>query len=160
MKINLQETLDSVEMTYQELISIANDITADLFAPLDRIVQELGKINELSNDVIRNYMIQLAINSYSLGEIKEKSNLKAECAAALRKEAMAKRYLAAEGTTAAKDNTALLNSTSEIISEALFELVASLFKTKSDEVHRLIDALKSVLMSRNMEAKLSTNVID
>ena len=159
-KITLNEALDNVEMTYQELNSIAKDITADFFEPVDALVDELKNVNELTNDDIRNYMIKLALSSYSLVEVKEKSALKAECSEALRKEAFARNYSEAEGTASAKENTAMLNTSPEMVSEALFNLVSNLFKSKVDQIHRLIDALKSILMSRNMEAKLTTNVID
>ena len=76
------------------------------------------------------------------------------------KEAVARNYIEATGTASAKENEATLNSSSEMVSEALFNLVSSLFKTKSDEIHRVVDTLKSVLMSRNMEAKLTSNTID
>ena len=160
-KITLTEALDSVEVTYHELNQIANDITEEFLSPVDSLIDNIrGNINNLSNEQIRNYMIQLAITSFTLGEVKEKSSLKAECAEALKKESIAKRYAEAEGTSAARDYEATLNSTSEIVGEALFNLVANLFKTKLDSIHRLIDVLKSVLMTRNQEAKLTNNVVD
>ena len=160
-KITLTAALDAVEITYHELNQLATEITKEFLDPVEALVNKIrSDINNLTNDQIRNYMIQLALTSFSLGEIKEKSSLKAECAEALKKEALAKHYAEAEGTSAAKDNIAVLNSTSEIVSEALFSLVANLFKTKLDSIHRLIDVMKSVLMTRNQEAKLTNNVVD
>ena len=40
-----------------------------------------------------------------------------------------------------------------IVVSCLYELVASLVKTKLDSLHRLVDVLKSVLMSKMQEAK-------
>ena len=45
--------------------------------------------------------------------------------------------------------------------ELLYELISNLLKTKLDELHRLTDTLKSILMSRMQEAKfLNTSVAD
>lgn len=159
-KITLSEALDNVEMTYQELNQIAKDIVADFFTPIDNIMDELGDINELSNDDIRNYMIKLSLNAYSLSELKEKSAMKSQIAEALKKEAIAKNYIEAAGTASAKENEATINSSAEMTSAALFALISGLFKSKQDSVHRVVDTLKSVLMSRNMEAKLTNNNID
>lgn len=159
-KITLQEALDNVEMTYQELNTIAKDIVSEFFAGADSLIEEVKDINELDNDAIRNFMIKLSLTSYSLSEVKEKSAMKAEIAETLRKQAMARNYIEASGTASAKENEATINTSAESVSEALFNLVAGLFKTKQDELHRTIDVLKSVLMSRNMEAKLTSNTID
>lgn len=160
-KVTLTEALDSVEMTYHELNQIANDITKEFLDPVNELITDIrSNVNNLSNEQIRNYMIQLAVTSFTLGEIKEKSSLKADCAEALKKEAIAKRYSEAEGTSAARDYEATLNSTSEIVGEALFNLVANLFKTKLESCYRLIDVMKSVLLTRNQEAKLTNNVVD
>lgn len=159
-KITLQEALDNVEMTYQELNTIAKDIVSEFFAGADSLIEEVKDVNELDNDAIRSFMIKLSLTSYSLSEVKEKSAMKAEIAESLRKEAMARNYVQASGTASAKENEAMINTSAETVSEALFNLVAGLFKTKQDELHRVVDVLKSVLMSRNMEAKLTTNTID
>ena len=159
-KITLQEALDNVEMTYQELNTIAKDIVSEFFAGADSLIDELKDINELDNDSIRNYMIKLSLTAYSLSEVKEKSAMKAEIAESLRKESMARNYVEASGTASAKENEATINTSAEAVTEALFNLVAGLFKTKQDQIHRVVDTLKSVLMSRNMEAKLTSNTID
>ena len=159
-RITLQQALDNVEMTYQEINEIAKDIVSEFFEQADSLIREVRDVHELDNDTIRNYMIRLSLTSYSLSEVKEKSAMKAEIAETLRKEAVARNYIEATGTASAKENEATLNSSSEMVSEALFNLVSSLFKTKADELHRVVDTLKSVLMSRNMEAKLTSNTID
>ena len=161
MKQSLESALEAVELTYTDLNDVANDMTKSFFEPVDNIVKELeGDINGLDNDAIRDYMIKLALNSYSLSETKEKSALKAECAEALRKETFARSFNTSEGSAVARENNALLQTSDQVVVEALYNLVASLFKTKLDECHRIVDVMKTVLMSRNMEAKLTTNVID
>ena len=59
----------------------------------------------------------------------------------------------ADASAAVKDKVALLATSEETVSEALYNLVANLFKTKLDSIHRMIDTLKSILMSRMQEQK-------
>lgn len=158
---NLNDALNNVEVTYSYIASIANDIVDSILSPTSNIINEIN--NEptgLSVDSIRDFMVRLQLRSFELSDIKEKSALKATCAEALRKEKYARSFNEAEGTAGVKDNTALLASSEEIIVEALHNLVANLIKTKLDETHRMIDTLKSILMSKMQEAKLSMNAID
>lgn len=160
-KPNLNEALDKVEMVYGDVVSIANDMLAPLFDPINKLVEEInGRINNFTVEEIRNYMMRLQLRAYEISETKEKSSLKAELAQAVRKEKYALTFNEAQGTAGTKDNTALLAASEEIIVESLYRLVASLLKTKLDALHRLVDALKSVLMSKMQEAKLSANALE
>lgn len=158
---SLNEALANVESTYAEVVEIANDMLSDIFDPINSLVSEIREAGAgISAEALRDYMVRLQLRSYEISDIKEKSALKAECAEALRKEKYARTFNAAEGTAGIRDNTAFLASSEEIIVEALYNLVASLLKTKLDEVHRLIDTLKSILMSKMQEAKLAMNGIE
>ena len=160
-KPNLNEALDKVEMAYGDVVAIANDMLAPLFDPINKLVEEInGRINNFTVEEIRNYMMRLQLRAYEISETKEKSSLKAELAQAVRKEKYALTFNEAQGTAGTKDNTALLAASEEIIVESLYSLVASLLKTKLDALHRLVDALKSVLMSKMQEAKLSANALE
>lgn len=158
MKRSLEEALKNTDTTYAQLVEIANKITAVYTTEVDAIVQDTLKIEKLTNDDIRSIMTKLSLSAYQFGDVKEKSALKAECAEALRKEAYAKEFSLGDGSVAAKDTNATLNISSEIMTEAVYNLVAGLFKTKLDELHRIVDTLKTVLMSRMQEAKLSSSV--
>lgn len=161
MKIKLEEALDQVEGTYSEIVKVANDMLSSLFDPVNELIQELGtRINEYSAEEVRGYIIRLQLVSYQISEAKDKSSLKSALAESLREEAFAKSFNAADGTAAVKNNIALIESSQEVIVEALYNLVADLLKTKLDEVHRLIDALKSVLMSKMQELKLTMNAME
>lgn len=156
MKGKLQQALDNIEMTYSQLVVIANDIVGDFTKDVDKLMKETYEnINGLSNDSLRHLIITLSLKSYGFVDVKEKSALKVECAEALRKEAYAVEYNKAEGAVAARENTATINISDEILTEAVYNLVASLLKTKLDEIHRVVDSLKTVLMSRMAEAKLA-----
>lgn len=160
MKKNLQQALDSVETTYSELIEIANEMTETHFSELNLLINSID-INQqyaMSLDKLRELLLDLSVKSYSLSEIKDRSLLKQECAETLRKSKYATQFNLTEGTVAFKENSALINSSEEILVELIYDLVASMFKTKVDEIHRFIDTVKTILMTRMQEAKLSTLV--
>ena len=157
MKNGVSAALDKIDMTYDELIVVANDILADVTGDLDAMMDSAyNDVERLSNEAIRDLMLKLSLRSYSFSEIKEKSIFKATLGETLRKEAYATNFNSAEGTVAVRENNAILNTSDETIAEEIYTLVSSLFKTKLDEVHRVVATLQSVLMSRMQEAKLSS----
>lgn len=150
------EAVDNVQSSYNEIKGIADDILEPYFCEVDKLVKSLGNnINNLSVETIRNTIVELSIHSYKLGEVKDKSAIKADIAEALRKEKYAIECTKSEGTKLDKDNKALLESSPQVVSEMLYNLIANLTKTKVDEIHRLVDSLKSILMSRMQELKMS-----
>lgn len=154
MTDKLSMALKNVEMTYGEVVEIASGITAKHFKVLNEMVSKINaQINALTVDQIREYMLTLQIQAFSISEIKEKSALKAELAMALQKEKFAISFNGADGSAAVKDKIALIATSEETVAEALYNLVANLFKAKLDQAHRLVDALKSILISRNQESK-------
>ena len=160
-KPDLNQALDAVEMVYGDIVAIANEMLSPLFDPINKLVGEVNsKINTYTVEEVRNFMMRLQLRAYEISETKEKSSLKAELAEALRKEKYAMTFNEAQGTAGTKDNTALLASSEETIVESLYNLVANLLKTKLDALHRLVDALKSILMSKMQEAKLSANAVE
>ena len=154
MTNKLSEALQNVETTYGELISISNDMTAELFAPANALISQIEVcLTSLPIDSIRDFLLRLQLEAFKLSEIKEKFALKASLADALQKEKFAVSFNMADGSAAVKDKVALLATSEETVSEALYNLVANLFKTKLDSIHRMIDTLKSILMSRMQEQK-------
>ena len=158
MKRSLQEALDNVDMTYSQLADIANDIINPYVADIDATIKTVTQIERLSNDDIRGFLVKLSTQAFQFAEIKEKSAIKAECAEALRKESYAVEFNQSEGSVANRESTATINTSGEILAETVHDLISNLFKTKLDEVHRIVDTLKTVLMSRMQEAKLTTGV--
>lgn len=157
MKENVAKALDNVDATYEELIDIANDIFKEIIGDLDTMIQSAyNDVESLTNDAIRDLILRLSLRSYSFSEIKEKSQLKATLAETLKKEAYARNFNSTEGTVAVRDNNAILSTSAEILAEEIYTLVASLFKTKLDEIHRIISALQTVLTTRLSEAKLAS----
>ena len=157
MNALVSKALDNIDMAYNDLIDIANDICTDVAGDLNDMIQSAyDNIENLTNDAIRQLLLKLSLRSYTFSEIKDKSMFKATLGETLRKEAYAKSFNAAEGTVAVRENTSIINTSSEILGEELYTLVANIFKTKVDEIHRVVDTLKSVLMSRMQEAKMAS----
>lgn len=156
MSKDLNKALQEVEMTYGQIKQIAEDMLAETFFPLNQVVDEIQmNIQNLSIDSLRHYMLQLQLNTFQLSELRDKSAVKAQCAEAIKKEAYATSFLSQEGTAGQKDSNATIAISENIVVECLYELVANLVKTKVDQSLRLIDTLKSILMSRMAEAKIS-----
>lgn len=154
MEKKLETALSNVEMTYRELVEIANGITGSIFKPInDRVDAISANVNSMPIDVIRDSIMDLQIKAFSLAEIKEKSTLKAELADALQKEKFAVEFSGADGSAAVKDKVAQIATSSEIVAETLYRLIANLMKAKLDQLHRLVDCLKSILVSRMQETK-------
>ena len=159
MRIELQKALDNVEMTYSEIAEIANELITEYTADISSIIDYISKNTEkLTNDDIRSLMLRLSVKAYSFGDVKEKSIIKAQCAEMIRKEAYAKEFNNQDGSVASKDSNATLAISNEIVSEAVYDLVASLFKTRMLEIQRMVDTLKTILTSRLSEAKLSSAI--
>lgn len=159
MNKSVQEAISNVEMTYEEVINLATDIVDEMTADLNQMVESAYmNIENLSNDSIRELLLRLSLRSYSFSEIKDKSAFKATLAESLRKEAYARELSIAQGTVAAKESIATMNTASETVVEQIYDLSAALFKTKLDELHRCVDSLKSVLTSRLTEAKLTAGI--
>ena len=157
MTKELSQAIDAVEITYSEIIDIANESVKELTGDLNELLQSVYHgIENLTNEGIREIMLRLSLRAFSFSAIKDKAGFKAILAETLRKEAYAKQFSTLDGSVAAKDTKATLNISEQIIVEHIYNLTASLFKTRLDECHRVVDTLKTVLTSRLSEAKLTT----
>ena len=158
---NLNEALDNLEMTYGQVADIADAMLKEILSPVTNLINVIGEdINSLSVDQLKEYMWKLQYKAYSLSEIKEKSLLKAELAEALQKEKFAMKFNEADGAAAVKNNIALIQTSEEIVVQALYESISSQLKTKVDQLHRMVDAIKSILVTRMQEAKLTISNVE
>ena len=156
MAKDLNKALSEVEMTYSQIKDIADQMLSGPFEEPNRIVETIQyNIESMSIDMLRDYILRLQLAVYSLSELRDRSGIKAICAEAVKNEAYATAYVNQEGTAGVKDSNTTLAISENIIAQCLYDLVASLVKTKVDQLHRMIDSLKSILMSRMQEAKLS-----
>ena len=160
MARDLNKALQEVEMTYGEIKELADSILAPTFDPINQLVDEIQTmIQSLSIDSLRYYLLKMQLSAFSLSELKDKAGIKAVCAEAIRNEAYASNYIVQEGT-AVRESNATLAISENIVAKCLYDLVASLTKTKLDQCLRLCDTLKSILMSRMQEAKLANSMTD
>ena len=161
MAKNLNEALDNLEMTYGQVADIADAMLKEILSPVTNLINVIGEdINSLSVDQLKEYMWKLQYKAYSLSEIKEKSLLKAELAETLQKEKFAMKFNEANGAAAVKNNIALIQTSEEIVVQALYESISSQLKTKVDQLHRMVDAIKSILVTRMQEAKLTISNVE
>jgi len=161
MARDLNKALQEVEMTYGEIKELADSILAPTFDPINQLVDEIQTmIQSLSIDSLRYYLLKMQLSAFSLSELKDKAGIKAVCAEAIRNEAYASNYIVQEGTAAVRESNATLAISENIVAKCLYDLVASLTKTKLDQCLRLCDTLKSILMSRMQEAKLANSMTD
>ena len=158
MTDKLSKALEQVDMTYQDIIGIANEMIADIVNPLNTLIDTIGSdINALSVDELKKNMWEIQFTTYRIMDVKEKALFKAQISEALTKEAYARQLIGADGTVALKQNLALVNTSEETVVEILFTYISSQLKTKTDQAHRLVDIMKSILMARMQEAKLAMN---
>ena len=70
---------------------IADEMLAPTFEPINQLVTEISTmIQDLSIDSIRYYLLKMQLSAFSLSELKDRASIKAECAEAIKKEAMRK----------------------------------------------------------------------
>lgn len=154
MNDKLSAALSEVETTYGELVEIANGILNPVFTPINEQVDQLRKnINSLTTDQLRTGILQMQLRAYEISELKEKAAMKAELADAIQKEKFAINFNGIDGSAAVKDKLALVATSAETASEVMYNLLANMLKTKLDQLHRLVDSMKSILMSRMQETK-------
>lgn len=154
MKGNLKQALENVDMLYEQIVSISDDIVNHYTKELNDLIDNAKKnIYTLTSSDLQTLMLQISFLTFQFCEVKDKAISKANGAETLKEEAYAKELIVADGAIALKQSTARLNISDEIIAEAIHDLVSSSFKSKLDEAHRLVDSIKSALITRAQEQK-------
>lgn len=158
MKESLQLALNNIEDTYDSVREIADDLLQTYIADVNRLVEYIGNnLENMTNDDVRLYVGKLSVKGFYLADVTEKAAIKAEIAESLKKEKYAEAFNQAEGSVAARENTSTLKISNEVVSEVIYDLVANTLKRKQDEIHRMVDSLKTILISRQGEAKLTAS---
>lgn len=153
-----KEAKSAVDNVYNEMKSFIDKTIEIYLKDTNDVIKKLeDNLFELSNEDVRNAIVELSFKSYRLSDIKEKSALKAELAETLRKVMYSNTFRETEGTVANKENAATIAINNEVLVEKTYDSIANTLKTKLDEIHRVVDALKSVLVSRLSEEKLALN---
>ena len=153
---NLDRAIENVETTYEQVQQIANDLLREPLDSINKLVDEVqNNLSTLSVESLRDYMIRIQLAVFQISEIRDKAAAKAQCAESLRKEAYSNSFLVQEGTAGQKDANATLEISDKIVTECLYELVYNLVKTKIEHGLRVVDTLKTALMSHMQEMKIS-----
>lgn len=142
---------------FKDISPMVLEITDRYSKELDSLINKIADAKTLTNDELRDYILRLSIESYMFGMSKEASILKQECAETLMKEKVAQEFNLSSGSVAVRNNISTINTTDKQVVNLLYGAVANMMKTKLDEAHRLINALNSILISRNAEAKLAVS---
>ena len=157
----LNEVLSETDEATEQLENMARQIVSSYSAEVDSIIQHVSDhVNELNNDSLRALVSDLSFKAYSLSEAKEYSTLKSQISETLMKEQQAIQFNTSEGTVDVRKNISLLNTQNEQLVRMLYDTVSGLLKVKLDEVHRIVDTLKTVILSRNTEARINADIND
>lgn len=155
------EALDNAKKTHEEIVKLASSITGEYTKEVDEIINHVkDHVNELNNDQLRALITDLSFKAYSLGEAKEYSALKSEISKTLRDEIQATTFNTSAGTMDVRRNNSILESENEQLVKLLCDSVSGLLKVKLDETHRIVDTLKTVILTRNTEAKINADIND
>ena len=145
----------------KQLQPMVDDVVAKHTQDIDKIFTAIKKdLTTLTNKELQDYMIRLSAECYDLTEIKDSSTLKQECALALLKESQANVFNGTVGTQSARTNQSIIDTLDKQVVNILYNAISNRFKSKIDEVHRMISVLSNVLISKNAEAKLRGGVKD
>ena len=159
---NLEEALSTgmadIQTIYNSLNIRAKEIVKNYTKQIDDLIKTVSEnINNLTNEDIRGIELKLSLMSYDLGELKDKTSIVAEIAEIIQDETEANAWNTAIGNNEQRKNAALLAASKEKFVAKLYKLVANQIKTKLDEAHRVVDTLKSILISRASDRKLTDN---
>ena len=88
MAKDLNKALESVEMTYNQIREIADNMLAGPFDEPNRIVGFIqANIESMSVEMLRDSILRLQLAVYSLSELRDRAGVIAACSEAIRKEA-------------------------------------------------------------------------
>lgn len=152
----LVETMGEVKSAYNTLWKLSESLVKKYTEKVDDLVKslKLSDIELMTNGKIRQALFDLSIAAYDLGELKDKSCWTSDLSEIIKDEAYAIHYNTADGPVAQRENSAVISISKENAVSSLYKMIAATLKTKLDEVHRLVDALKNILISRASDQKL------
>lgn len=153
--INIDKAQKEVYDVYKQLSPMVDDVVAKHTKEVDAIFKNIkDNLTTLTNKELQDYMVRLAAEAYDLTAIKDSSTLKQECALTLLKESQANIFNGTVGTQSARNNQSIIDTLDKQVVNILYNAITNRFKSKIDEVHRMISVLSNVLISKNAEAKL------
>lgn len=145
-----------VKILYESLAPMVDEVVSRYTREVDSIIKNIrNNISVLTSKETRMYMLQLEIELMALAEVKDKSLMKQDCSFTLLKEAQAEIFNTADGTQGFKTNQSIIQTLEKQAIDIVYKNIASRFKSKLDEGHRLVSVLGNNLISMNAENKLN-----
>ena len=153
--VDIKNAKKEVLDIYKELEPTINSTVKKHSQTIDKIMDSIkSNITTLTNKEIQDYMLQLQIEAYDFAIDKDNSLMKQECAVAVTRTRQASIYNKTDGTQQYRQNQAIEDTIDSQTVQIIYNAVTNQLKSKLDEVHRMINVLSNVLISRNAEAKL------
>lgn len=159
----ISDVMDKVNNLSKDVVEISNNLVAEYCRDLDNwmttIDNDLRKNNSTSipNDVIEDYILNLASILYFTGSAQEDLGVKEDICKSIRAEIYNKVRENATGTVADKDTAATLASQTETITLAIYSRAYKKVKLRMEAGQEMLNSLKKIMNRRVAELDLSNS---
>lgn len=159
----VSDVMDKVNNLSKDVVEISNNLVAEYCRDLDNwmttIDNDLRKNNSTSipNDVIEDYILNLASILYFTGSAQEDLGVKEDICKSIRAEIYNKVRENATGTVADKDTAATLASQTETITLAIYSRAYKKVKLRMEAGQEMLNSLKKIMNRRVAELDLSNS---
>jgi hypothetical protein len=159
----ISDVMDKVNNLSKDVVEISNSLVAEYCRDLDNwmttIDNDLRKNNSTSipNDVIEDYILNLASILYFTGSAQEDLGVKEDICKSIRAEIYNKVRENATGTVADKDTAATLASQTETITLAIYSRAYKKVKLRMEAGQEMLNSLKKIMNRRVAELDLSNS---
>ena len=159
----ISDSMAKVNNLSKDVVEISNNLVAEYCRDLDNwmttIDNDLRKNNSTSipNDVIEDYILNLASILYFTGSAQEDLGVKEDICKSIRAEIYNKVRESATGTVADKDTAATLASQTETITLAIYSRAYKKVKLRMEAGQEMLNSLKKIMNRRVAELDLSNS---
>jgi hypothetical protein len=159
----ISDVMNKVNNLSQDVVEISNNLVAEYCKDLDNwmatIDNDLRQNNSTSipNDVIEDYILNLASILYFTGSAQEDLGVKEDICKSIRAEIYNKVRETATGTVADKDTAATLASQTETITLAIYSRAYKKVKLRMEAGQEMLNSLKKIMNRRVAELDLSNS---
>lgn len=160
-KKTIEKARKDAQTTFRELSPMVKEVVNKHSKEIDAIIAKIKKdLAVLTNKELQTYMLQLSIEAYEFAQSKDLATLQQECALVTQKHKQASIFNGTVGTQVVRTNESITGSVDQQVVTMIYNAVANCMKSKLDEVHRIVNILSNVLISRNAENKLKGAPVD
>lgn len=148
-------SVDIVDISTQ----IVKEYCADLDSYMETIDNDLRSRNSTSipNDVIEDYILNLASILYFTGSAQEDLGVKEDICKSIKTEVYNRARENSTGTVADKDAAATMATQAEAITLSIYSRAYKKVKLRMDAGYEMLNSLKKVMNRRIAEAELSNS---